>query len=482
MQMSEPSPRLLDEALSFAIAHGLVIAKSKDAVVGTNVNHAPFTLYPSPIPRECYKTAVFVTPALNTLVNRISGNLQYLREALQETADADEAFTGRLLDLVQPVKDDDILLSICRFDYFVNSHGDIPKLRMVEMNCIAASLAALASRTTELHRYIMSHPATASVRDQNLKQSDDLPQNEALEGVSRGIALAHEAFVKRNATVDSRCVVLFVVQPGERNAYDQQMLQIELWRNHNIEVVRASLADIAQHAHVDETRKLRMSLSYVGKDITVSVAYFRSGYAPGDYPTDKEWHARAVLERSNAVKCPSVAVQLVGTKKIQQLLDCSGEVERFINDSKEISAIRDTFATQLSLSPKENADAHAQQAIENPSKFVLKPQREGGGNNYYGVKLKQALQSMSPKERSGYILMERIYPVEADNIIVRDGRIAQTKVVSELGVFGIHLTCGETVLQNYVAGTLLRSKSSSQEDGGIAAGVAVLDSPLLTDK
>ena len=36
-----------------------------------------------------------------------------------------------------------------------------------------------------------------------------------------------------------------------------------------------------------------------------SVAYFRAGYAPGDYPSEAEWAGRLLIERSGAAKSPS---------------------------------------------------------------------------------------------------------------------------------------------------------------------------------
>ena len=51
-------------------------------------------------------------------------------------------------------------------------------------------------------------------------------------------------------------------------------------------------------------------------------------------------------------------------------------------------------------------------AVGNPASFVLKPQREGGGNNLYGPEVAQAMARMSPSELESYILMERIFPHE----------------------------------------------------------------------
>lgn len=76
----------------------------------------------------------------------------------------------------------------------------------------------------------------------------------------------------------------------------------------------------------------------------VSVLYFRAGYTPNDYPDDSDWDTRLMLERSLAIKCPSIGYHLTGTKKVQQVLARDGEVERFLPDAAEAAAVRATFA------------------------------------------------------------------------------------------------------------------------------------------
>jgi len=51
----------------------------------------------------------------------------------------------------------------------------------------------------------------------------------------------------------------------------------------------------------------------------VSVCYFRAGYTPDDYPTAAEWEARRMIEKSWAVKCPSIGYHLAGAKKVLPL-------------------------------------------------------------------------------------------------------------------------------------------------------------------
>lgn len=74
------------------------------------------------------------------------------------------------------------------------------------------------------------------------------------------------------------------------------------------------------------------------------------------------------------------------------------------------------------------------------SRFVLKPQREGGGNNIYGSKIRDALMNMGKTpERAAWILMERITPPLSEGYIIRPGdRVPPPLVslISELGIFG----------------------------------------------
>uniref|UniRef100_A0A453NFW8 glutathione synthase n=1 Tax=Aegilops tauschii subsp. strangulata TaxID=200361 RepID=A0A453NFW8_AEGTS len=108
----------------------------------------------------------------------------------------------------------------------------------------------------------------------------------------------------------------------------------------------------------------------------VAVVYFRAGYAPTDYPSEVEWSARLLIEQSSAIKCPSISYHLVGTKKIQQELAKPSVLERFLDNEEDIAKLRKCFAGLWSLDNEEIVKS----AIEKPDLFVLKPQREGGGN------------------------------------------------------------------------------------------------------
>lgn len=71
---------------------------------------------------------------------------------------------------------------------------------------------------------------------------------------------------------------------------------------------------------------------------------------------------------------------------------------------------------------------------------MLKPQREGGGNNIYGTAIRDAIKNMKDSsERSAWILMERIHPPVSQNYMVRFGEGVPnvSEFISELGIFGV---------------------------------------------
>ena len=51
--------------------------------------------------------------------------------------------------------------------------------------------------------------------------------------------------------------------------------------------------------------------------------------------------------------------------------------------------------------------------------------------------------------------------------------------MSELGIFGVFLAKGDKVLMNEFGGHLLRTKPIANDEGGVAAGFACLDSPYV---
>ncbi|KXZ48946.1 hypothetical protein GPECTOR_24g236 [Gonium pectorale] len=449
------------------------------------VIHAPLSLLPVPYPRARFELAQKVQPLFNSLVDAVAADEAYL-EAVLRPAAAHDAFTARLLALLaasRPARRGlaaagrEVALGVHRSDYMLDAPSG--KFLQVELNTIASSFGCLSALMTRLHGY------TAS-RVEGLLDLARLPPNPAIEDIPDAIAAAAAA----SGHQEAGGVVVMVVQPGERNAYDQQWIQLQLWERHRLRTVRLTLGDIGSGAVELEgagagasgTARLRG-----GRREPVCVFYFRAGYTPGDYPGEAEWAARELIERSDAAKCPTVAYQLAGTKKVQQDLASPGVLERFVPQPADAALLREFFAGLWSLDAADlaadaggAAAAVADAVARSGEGYVLKPQREGGGNNLYGEELAAALRA-GGEGLSAFILMQRILPPPNRSVLVRNGQWAEGETLSELGVYGTFVRHGSKVLLNKQSGHLVRTKTSSSNEGGVAAGFAVLDSPYLVD-
>ena len=240
--------------------------------------------------------------------------------------------------------------------------------------------------------------------------------------------------------------------------------------------------------------------------------YFRSGYVPSEYPTPAHYATRILLERSKAIKCPSIALHLAGGKKVQEVLTQPGVLEHFLRNEQKwgkdifseeaVQEVRESFMEMWSLDLAEgrpipevhddvadNENFGVKRARELAHSLVLKPQREGGGNNIYKESILPFLDTLPPEERAAWVAMKLIVPPKgAGNYLLRppgpnsDGAALRANVVSELGILGWTLFGNpETPLQEKEFGWLVRTKGADSDEGGVATGYSVLDSLLLID-
>jgi glutathione synthetase len=221
--------------------------------------------------------------------------------------------------------------------------------------------------------------------------------------------------------------------------------------------------------------------------------YFRAGYGPDDYSDSKSWDARLQIERSNAIKCPSILTQLAGAKKVQQVLATPKSspkspsiLQRFMPSSsstKIVNSLEETFTNIYPLDTSPSGMEARKLALDPEAckGYVLKPQREGGGNNIYRTAIPPFLNSIPEGHWKSYILMEIITPPPVQNLILRNGVIEKGGVICELGIYGTCLwdATTKTVLHNEDAGYLLRTKGDKSEEGGVAAGFGSMDSVRL---
>uniref|UniRef100_A0A7S2FM90 Glutathione synthetase n=2 Tax=Octactis speculum TaxID=3111310 RepID=A0A7S2FM90_9STRA len=484
------------EATSWAHMNGLqMVSQTDEAFI-----HAPFSLLPNKISRQEFEKVKRLAPVFNTLIDRIACDRTWLLDAI-EPALATDAFTARLSSIMASTPHQRVRLGLHRSDYMMDDSAEGAVFKQIELNTIASSFGCISAKVTALHQFILkrfgSDPqlgprVSEAIKTLNLDRVQDstdkgfdmaahvaeecLPLNPTLRDLPAALAAAHAQYGVPGS------IIVFVVQPNERNVIDQRMLEQELWTTNNVRVRRLTLAELASHRSVlsgdgsdDDDRVLTVD----GEE--VSVVYFRAGYTPDDYPTDAEWKAREILERSTAVKCPSLAYHLAGTKIVQQAIAQPGQLERFL-DPTEAAEVRTSFVglhlvSTESMESSSEAGLAVQEALMHPERYVLKPQREGGGNNLYGAELADRIRSGLDLE--DLVLMQRIMPPIEPAWFVRQGQVQRGMSLSELGVFGTFLAADDRVVINQYAGHILRTKQDGVDEGGVATGYSVLSSPLL---
>ncbi|KAI8988085.1 glutathione synthase [Mycotypha africana] len=470
---------LVNTAIDYALSHGLIVRPAPDKTSmrkkNASVVHAPFALYPTRFPRHEYEKAIKLQKPWNTLVHRMSQDHDLITETMQTLSTLDP-FVNGLYQIYLKVREEGIAqtasLGIHRNDYLLHANpgadAKTAVIKQVEFNTVSASFCSLSQKVTDLHRSL----ATSIKNYGGTKPMDleRLPENKSIKTYVEGLAAAWKHYGKNDA------VVVMITQPNERNVFDQRWIEYQLFESYGIPLIRYSFEDIANKATLDPNSK---ALLIDGKE--VAVTYFRAGYGPEDYPDQKAWDARLLIERSLSIKCPTVAYQLIGSKKVQQVLSEANRLERYISedDSDLADEIRSTFAGLYPLDQTPEGLRAYELALADPEGYVMKPQREGGGHNVYGQDILDTLQKLTAEERSAYILMDIIRSPPLNNIMIREGETIHGDVVSELGVYGAYLADGDEEILNHTGGHLLRTKATTTREGGVAAGFAVIDSPIL---
>jgi glutathione synthetase len=316
----------------------------------------------------------------------------------------------------------------------------------------------------------------------------NLPANTNLSSIPEALTVAHSAY-KESIPTHRQIAILFVIQPGERNVFDQRSLEYELLEKHSIPVHHKTFDQLQHAASLDPSSSALLLQTTEGSEVEISTVYYRAGYTPNDYTTSAHYDVRQRLERSMAIKCPSIALQLAGSKKIQAVLAKPGVAESFLlpDSSKGYvepfteEDVKDLRASWMDMWGLEEPDGVAW-ARERYKELVLKPQREGGGNNIYKDDIPGFLDKLEEKERQAWIAMELIrVPKGGENYLVRSGsEVVKCQTVSELGIFGWALF-GKKKSRYGEGSYLLRTKGEDSNEGGVAAGFSVLDSVLLVD-
>lgn len=457
---------LVEKAKDFALVQGNLM-RQRNSIDRDAIHFVPFTLLPTPFPRQELVRALNLQPLLQDLMFKLSHDDEFLRETFKNTVKADE-YTKKMFNIYEAIMKQggptqDVEIGIYRSDYFYCCASQA--LKQVEINTVAASFGALTSGIVPQHKYVLQEAGLGHL-------AEHVPENHSKEGLAWVLCEGWRIYGKLEAAI------LFVVEDVTFNIGDQKAQELEVKRQcPGVGVLRRTISEIARKGFLNQDKCLMLD------NREVAVIYWRCGYIGEHFKGERDWDARLMLERSRAVKCPSINGQLAGFKKVQQVVANPGVLERYIQDRNLLEAVRSAFTGLYSMDNDECGDKAAEMAMKNPEKFVLKPQKQGGGNNVYGEDIRPFLAKMkNPEERSGYILMDLMEPPTSSNYIIRPGKKTEISTcISELGIFGIFVGDKNGLRVNSQVGQMLRTKMSHSNEGGVAAGFGSLDSPLLVD-
>jgi glutathione synthase len=458
------------------------------------------TLFPTLFPRELFDEAHALQKAYNKLYAAVAEDEEWLHNILRGLIDVDD-LASALWEVYQEAKEEgfvqNLTLGIFRSDYMLHvdptKRSERPQLKQVELNTVSCAGGIHTNKVSDMHRHLHRTGAYQRSRSPNpddaIISSSSLPSNATLKTVSAGIAAAHKAYGPATSQGMTDTCILFIVQPDNFNIADERPIEYTLWDD-SIPSYRISWGhDILSHTSLSATRELIYHPPSRPTPMEVSVIYFRAGFEIHEYDGVGRM-GRVQLEKSRAIKSPSILSHLTGFKKVQQALVMPGALERFLTP-KEAANVSKTFAPMYPLDDSPTG-MHAKMLALDPKtarNHVLKPSLEGGGHNVYGEEIVKFLKQTPEELWHSYVLMEKIIPPPLENFMMSMRGLYEGPVISELGIFGVCLwkrTQDRERTQAEMVDELdpswsLRTKDASVDEMSVVKGYGCFDSPALVD-
>ncbi|XP_065899343.1 glutathione synthetase-like [Dysidea avara] len=477
--MSITFGQLSQDATDRAVEYGVILKKETSEETSTVQQKVmqlfPITLWPSVFPKKHYKFLLQVQMDYNLLVDKLSGDV-LLMGSLQRIIHHDD-FVRRLVEIYNKVsltKQQPISIAIQRCDYLLHiehseeadsSNRVVPKL--VEMNTFAPAFAAITENVANVHKVLQVKYQDGDFKEQYRGQILD---PDAISMVCRAMAIAWKEYGQPKAAI------LMVINENESNIFELGKFELKMAIEYRIKVLRHTFGEIDNVATINNDNRL------IVNDTEIAIVYYRSGYHPNLFPTEKQWSAYLMLEQSQAVKCPPISHHLCTLKRIQQVFSNPNVLESFFNDPTMLERIKSTLVGLYPLDEGPEGDEVIEMALRNPEKFVLKTQREATAKCYLDEDedLKEKLiQIRKMESRVTYTLMDRInYPTQEYAMVDNDSKHQLLQTCPEIGIFGVFVRNGETMLMNSSAGYSVRHISPNMDEINSTGGA--VSSLMLT--
>lgn len=496
---------LLVNIKDYQLTHGSLLKLVKTDEEHTVLSRpVGVSLFPSQFPRSLFNQALHIQRIFNELYVRVAEDEGWLYETLQDLI-ANDRFTEILWSVHEAVRKVGYVqtasVGIFRSDYMIHlgpelSQGKIaralPELKQVEFNSYTVAGGTHGNIVADMHRHLRNIGAYGAFYDSiaGANSISSFPQNNTIAGIVDALVAAHKVYGEPINPSTTRTGILMIVSPYNFNICDERPIEFGLWEQlSSIPCYRLSFGeDILECTSLGPNRELLYSHpSCRYSPLEISVCYLRTGHEPREYVSDAGYAARLRLEKSRAIKAPSLLSHLTTFKKVQQRLALPKEIERFLSP-EDSALVRATFMPMYPMDTTElgNKGRELAENEESARNHVLKPSLEGGGHNVYAVDIPQTLKTVSEEQWNAYILMELIKTPPQIGMLISPRGAYEGPVVSELGVFG---TClwrkkddGRAEIQeNNQSGWSFKTKPIDINEMSVVKGYGCFDSPFLVD-
>lgn len=538
----------MDIMLSVSDAAASGLALYHDHKNKLNPRVGPVTAIPAPWPRKSMAVANYVSSLMSILLGLISQDKEWIIDCLKDGGVLkDDEYTQELAEIMLKTTDrSPVEITLFRHDFMLHvpdqsqpildpEYGHVP-IKNVEMNTMSVALSYLSDKTQAIHNRTLNRLVHAGHwPDMNLKENRY--EGSGCCTYTSAISSALKEYnIRRSSIARPRISIsLMVTEDRETNSIDQ----VGLWRcldtefdDHPAIPVQRTLCYLLsafKEGNLYEDVNGTLILKELNRDSCpvekeICLVYWRVFYHPrhSDGPNkDILMKMRGFIEGTAAIKLPTLACQLAGTKEIQKRLVSRKVVERYLDlklfkddksvQQRSIDLLISCMARQID--PLEDPKLFSEVISVERKKWVLKPQREGGGNNLFDDAMVEKLKALKEEKvsgQTGYVLMELIKP-PSHNATVLDINIDEVGLKtfgadSELGIYSTAVFFNKSddklskeiklnekligledeleipnICELRTSGTLLRTKPNDVKEGGIHAGFGWMDSPFLVD-
>ena len=457
---------ILEEIILYLYTHGLTM-KSKSQ----GVSHIPIMLTPSPIPKNLYDKIFFYQIAFNKIINKLSNDQKFLEEILTPIAEKDE-FVKKNLEiskkLINYEHKQKIKLGIFRNDYLLDKNQNF--LFFTEYNTIASSMGTFSDRIKKFYSHFSKKYPSIFKKYEN----KEIPIND-FDNIEKFSDAMFEAIKIAFPQQYQESIIIFVVQKNEVNIFDQYSLSDELYNKYKIISMRLTLEEVKSKCSQDENGNLTIN----GK--LISLFYFRASYTEADYINEESWQGRELIELSTAIKVPDINTFLTTFKVFQYELSKPQILMHYIQNDLIINDILRFFGGIYyirDMEPDKVKELLLKVKAES-DKYILKPMKEGGGNNITGEKLKELIPEEGGEINDlikNSVIVEKIESYVHEGLVLRDEILKMQNSISEYSAYGIILSDERTIYFNKSVSFLVRTKNKDNIEGAGA-----IDIPCLLD-